>query len=336
MRRWMGLCAALALWAGGSVLGQAPATTPAEAGPDWELQGEYLGVARRAGAETRLAALVAARGGGKFTVTFLPGGLPGDGWDNTTKATANGNVVDKIVLAVGEGYAAQIADGQITGTTPNDGSMDLKKVDRSSPTLGAKAPNGAVVLFDGSNVDAWAKGSLDPRGWLAVWTGNQGVRAGAVTKQGFQSFKLHLEFMTPFMPAANGQGRANSGVYLQDRYEVQVLDSFGLKVGKGTGNGDVAGDIYSKAGAATNACRPPLTWQTYDIEFTAATYAGGQKTANARATVRLNGVLLHDQQEISAVTGGNGHGEGPEAAPLMLQDHGYPVFYRNIWLVPLP
>jgi hypothetical protein len=131
------------------------------------------------------------------------------------------------------------------------------------------------------------------------------------------------------MPKASGQGRGNSGVYLQNRYEVQVLDSFGLK-----GENNEAGGIYSKHKPRVNMAFPPLTWQTYDIDFMAARWdAEGEKTANARITVRHNGVLVQDNVEIDKETTSAGMKDGPGPGPIQLQNHGNPVAYRNIWIV---
>ena len=190
----------------------------------------------------------------------------------------------------------------------------------TSPTIGAKPPAGAIVLYDGSNVDAWNNGHIDARGLLA---------AGATTKQKFTNFNLHAEFFLPFKPLGRGQDRGNSGVYLQDRYEVQVLDSFGLK-----GENNECGALYSQIAPKVNMCFPPLTWQTYDIDFEAAQFgADGKKSKNAVTTIKHNGVLIHDKQEIKGPTGG-GKPETPNGGSIQLQGHGNPVFYRNVWIVP--
>jgi hypothetical protein len=180
-----------------------------------------------------------------------------------------------------------------------------------------------VVLFDGSNCDAFVGGHFDElnRNLLA---------SGSKTKQAdFQNYTLHVEFLLPFKPLGRGQDRANSGVYMQDRYEVQVLDSFGLK-----GLNNECAGIYSKTAPAVNMCFPPLVWQTYDIDFTAAKFdAEGRKTGNAVITVRHNDVVVHDKVEIAGPTGG-GKKEDPTGGAIQLQGHGNPVCYRNVWLVP--
>jgi hypothetical protein len=197
---------------------------------------------------------------------------------------------------------------------------ELKKVERKSKTLGAQPPKGAIVLFDGNSVDEWENGKLVDGKLLGA--------TNASSKRKFGDHTLHIEFRTPFMPEASGQGRGNSGVYIQGRYECQVLDSFGLE-----GEDNECGGIYSIAKPAVNMCYPPLAWQTYDIDFTAARYDdSGKKTKNARVTIKHNGVVIHNDLELTHGTPGN-IPEGPEPASLFLQDHGNPVAYRNIWVV---
>jgi hypothetical protein len=150
------------------------------------------------------------------------------------------------------------------------------------------------------------------------------------SKEKFQDHKIHLEFRLSFMPSASGQGRSNSGVYAQHRYEIQVLDSFGLK-----GANNECGGVYSQAAPLVNMCYPPLTWQTYDIEFKTARFGpDGKKTANAVLSVWHNGVLIHDKLELKGPTGG-GQPETTMGGPLYLQGHGGQVQYRNIWVVPM-
>jgi hypothetical protein len=154
------------------------------------------------------------------------------------------------------------------------------------------------------------------------------LAGGAKSKQKFDDFTLHVEFRTPFRPLARGQARGNSGVYLQDRYEIQILDSFGLK-----GENNECGGIYSKVKPRVNACFPPLSWQTYDVDFQAVRYdAAGKKFKNAVVSVRQNGILIHDHVEIPGSTPG-GQPETREPGPIQLQGHNNPVFFRNIWIV---
>lgn len=284
-------------------------TTPEAAGPALALQGEYEG--------DKLGADIIAYPD-RFHAVFFNGGLPGAGWDGGAKVEADGREENGVVKFGGP-WPAELARGVLKGTTDKGGSFTLKRVVRRSPTEGAKPPAGAVVLFDGSNTDAWNNGRLDDRKLL--WS-------GTTSRQAFRDFSLHCEFILPFKPAGFGQSRGNSGVYLQNRYEVQVLDSFGLK-----GYDNECGGLYKTAAPRVNMCFPPLQWQTYDIDFTAARFdAGGAKTANAKITVRHNGVVIHEGQELPKQTGG-GKPETPDAGPLQLQGHGNPVFFRNIWVV---
>ena len=153
---------------------------------------------------------------------------------------------------------------------------------------------------------------------------------GATSEEKFQDFEMHVEFRLPFMPAARGQARGNSGLYFQGRYEVQMLDSFGL-----SGEDNECGGIYTIKKPDMNMCYPPLVWQTYDVDYTAAKFdEAGEKTENARVTIRHNGVVIHDDVELDHKTTAAPFDEGPEPGPIYLQDHGNPVRYRNIWVSP--
>ena len=192
-------------------------------------------------------------------------------------------------------------------------------------------PKDAVVLFDGKDLSKWQK---YPDGGEAKWKvadGYMEVGGGdIITKDKFKDMKLHLEFMPPYMPDAKGQARGNSGVFVMDNYEVQVLDSYGLPKLE---VGDCAA-LYSKKTPDKNAAKPPAQWQTYDIEFTAPKFdAAGKKTANARITLYWNGEKVHDHVELEGPLPG-GTGETPAGGGIRLQDHGNPVRYRNIWVVP--
>jgi hypothetical protein len=286
---------------------------PANAGPDFAFQGEYVGQGS--------AAQVIAEGDGKFRIVGFTPGLPGSSSEVEKKVEGPAQREGNKVVFDSDGWQGEIVDGVLTGKNRDGNTYRLTKTERKSPTLGAKPPEGAVVLFDGKSADQWEGGKLTPEGFLAM---------GVKSKQPFQSGKLHIEFRTPFMPKARGQGRGNSGVYLQDRYEVQVLDSFGLK-----GENNECGGIYSIAKPKVNMAFPPLSWQTYDIDFEAAEYdAAGTKTKPAFITVRHNGVLIHDRVEVSRGTTAAGRKEGADSGPIQLQNHGNPVVYRNIWFVP--
>jgi hypothetical protein len=286
---------------------------PAAAGRDYADQGEY----RNDWGGSQVIAL----GDGGFRMVTYQGGLPGAGWNGERREGVQGKRDGgKIVFAGSNQYRAEVENGTITINVENGGPYTMEKTTRKSPTLGEKPPGGAVILFDGSNADAWQDGHLDERHFLA---------AGCLSKQSFKDFHAHLEFLLPFKPFARGQERANSGVYLQDRYEVQVLDSFGLE-----GKDDDCGGIYSQAAPLVNMSFPPLTWQAYDIDFMAARFDdSGKKSKNAVVTVKQNGVTIHDRLELKGPTPG-GRNEDANAGPLQLQGHGNPVFYRNIWVVP--
>jgi hypothetical protein len=267
---------------------------------------------------------VVAEGDGTFSMRSLKGGLPGDGWDGVTEYKYAPKTAGGKTTFEGEGVkTGMIGDGALTATLDDDSTCVLKRVVRRSPTEGAKPPAGAVVLFDGTSADAWDQGKVE-NGLLSVM-----VPRGQTSKRQFGDCTLHVEFMTPFMPKARGQARGNSGVYLQGRYEVQVLDSFGL-----AGKNNECGGLYELSDPAVNMCYPPLQWQTYDIDFTAARYdAAGQKTSDARITVKHNGVVVQDDVALKRDTRAAPVKEGPARGQINLQNHGNPVYYRNVWVV---
>jgi hypothetical protein len=244
--------------------------------------------------------------------------------------TADNGVVFGVSLWSGKFEGGTLA-GTIAGKAKGEFSLTQSK--RTSPTLGAKPPAGAVVLFDGKSLEAWQ--SRDGKG-AAKWKIVEGdaMQAGGgdiTTKENFKDVKLHIEFRTPYMPTATGQGRGNSGVYPQGRYEIQVLDSYGLE-----GADNECGGIYQIARPKVNMCLPPLDWQTYDVTFKVARFdASGKKTANARITILHNGVTIHEDLELPHVTGGALSNNENEAGPLLLQDHANPVQFRNIWIEKL-
>jgi hypothetical protein len=321
------LAAIAALTPARSVLAQrsrpAAFTSATEAGPDFLLQGEYAGWAYVPGRGTQWVGLqVMALGDGKFEAVSYLGGLPGNGWDRATKKKLSGQVEDGQLFLTGP-YDRVLVGQNVAIAVDNSGRelWRLVKIQRTSRMLGLMPPPGAVVLFDGSSTDQFQPGAkVTPEGLLG---------AGVMTKMPVGAFRMHLEFMTPFMPTATGQARGNSGVYIQRRYEVQILDSFGLD-----GVFNECGSLYRQTPPDVNMAFPPLVWQTYDIWFTPPQFADeGTKVANARITVLHNGVPIHWHREITAKTGG-GQQEAPTPLPINLQDHGNPVVFRNIWLVP--
>lgn len=289
------------------------------AGPDFEIQGEYEGVIGR---KTRVGGQVIARGNGRFEAVLLAKGLPGSGWDLRNRVELTGELKDGVVQLTGTNFRGEIKDGVLSGTAEADVQYSLSKVFRTSSTLGAAPPEGAIVLFDGKNTDAWTDAKLEEGELLGV---------GGRTKQSFRDFQLHLEFRSPFQPFARGQARGNSGMYLLNQYEVQILDSCGL-----AGLDNECGGIYKASAPRVNMCLPPLSWQTYDVDFTAARFDdAGKKTADAVVTVRHNGVVIHDKLVLKNATPGGGQSD-EKPGPLFLQNHGDPVRFRNIWLVEKP
>lgn len=274
----------------------------AEENADFSIQGEYAGKDR--------GIQVIALGKGIFRLSLYNGGLPGAGWDKS-----------KIESKAGDASAVKSATAGLTRT------------ERKSPTLGAKAPNGATVLFDGSNTDTWKNGTMDELKLL---------ESGTETKDSFGDFKLHIEFRTPYKPETrpSSQDRGNSGIYTFGRYETQVLDSFGLDFDLSTWSKKPESDpkqwcgcLYKFKLADTNMCLPPLAWQTYDIDFTAPKFEGETKTANARITVVHNGIKIHDDVELPKGTGAGGGKKEVAKGPIQLQGHGNPIRYQNIWIV---
>src|SRR5262245_58503763 len=214
--------------------------------------------------------------------------------------------------------------------------LKLAKPEDKEDVKSTPSPAGAIVLFDGKNLDQWVYRN-DPKkaaAWKIMDGGIMQVQGGdIITKEKFGgSFKLHVEFRVPSMPDASGQARGNSGVYVQGRYEVQVLDSYGLEPGLGD-----CGAIYGVKVPDENACRAPERWQSYDIEFRSPRFdSAGKKSASARMSVWQNGIQVHRDVEVPGPTGGASAAEEKPTGPLMLQDHGNPVRYRNVWVQPLP
>ncbi|HEX4150439.1 MAG TPA: DUF1080 domain-containing protein [Pirellulales bacterium] len=309
-------------------------TDPAAAGSDFAVQGEYQGWQLEGGMQLPSGAQVIAKGDGKFTVVLYQGGLPGKGWDRSKKKDSyEAETTGGTVRFDAAGLTGELAGGELKLKDSSGREAGaLKKVERHSPTFNAAAPSGATVLLDPKGHSKFTGGQVTPEGWLlmSIPAGETNRRnADAVSGDSFGSFVLHLEFRTPFMPTATGQARGNSGVYLQNRYECQVLDSFGLE-----GEDNECGGFYKAKRPDVNMCFPPLSWQTYDIEFAAPRFdTAGKKVKNARVTVRHNGVVIHHDVELPQVTPGGLKDEG-STGPLKLQYHGNPVAYRNIWIVP--
>jgi hypothetical protein len=210
----------------------------------------------------------------------------------------------------------------------------VPKIIQASPD---KAPSDAIVLFDGTNLDSWVSGNGQNK---AEWLVKDGVltvvpgKGGIQTKEKFEDYQLHLEWRSPTVIKGEGQGRGNSGVFMQGIYEVQILDNYENVT---YSNGQAA-SIYKQTRPLVHASRKPGEWQTYDIIWTAPRFnKDGTLAQNARVTVLHNGVLVQNNTEILGTTEYIGlpqikaHGPGP----ISLQDHGDLVSFKNIWIRPL-
>jgi len=280
------------------------------------------------------------QGAGGVVAQVVPSG--GDGYqanllksfdaEGDPMAVLHGARSGQTITFSGDGWTATI-DGATFAGNKGDQKFALQHVTRSSPTMNAPPPAGAVVLFDGHNLDAWAKKA--GKDWLAEdggarWKIVDGVAEVVpetdciITHQRFGDCRLHVEFRTLGTPT-------NSGVFLQDRYEVNINETYGRT--DGTPNGGLD-NCTENVRPKVRASLPPLAWQTLDIEFVAPKFDSSEKkTAPARATVLLNGVKIYDNQPLDPPHGAAGRlGEAP-TGPLMLQEHGMPVQFRNIWIV---
>ena len=285
-------------------------------------------------------AQVSARGSGSFRVLLLEGGLPGQGWNGQGRKILMGTYANGNATFTQSSYnlSISVVGDSLRGTNDLGQRLRLAKVYRQSSTLNLAPPSGATVLFDGTSLAAWTSGTarldsahLIPQG--AFSTG------GAVTSQAFGDFTMHLEFQIPFEPDASGQNRANSGLIIQNRYEVQILDSFGESFPDLAASDTIepkrhCGSVWEQAASLVNMTFPPRVWQTYDIDFTAAKWDSlGRKTQNAKLTVRHNGVLVHSDR---ILLGSTLQGDAESSAPgkHRLQYHGHDIPFRNIWIVP--
>ena len=242
---------------------------------------------------------------GDFLVAIYQGGLPGDGWDKS--AVKSEKLKPDALKNVLSGYI---------------------KTERTSPTLGKPAPKDAVLCF--------------PEDFTNVKDGI--MMAGGKTRKNLGSFHMHLEFMQPLKPGRNpsSQDRGNSGIYIFDNYEIQVIDSFALDFNMTNNaikteslNSQWCGALYKQKVPDVHMAYPPLRWQTFDIDFQAPEFDGDKKVKNARITVRHNGVLIHSDIELKTGTGGGAKKKQLAVGPVFFQQHGNPVMYRNVWATEL-
>ena len=290
--------------------------------PEAEVQGLYEGAVKDVKFEARVIAMgkdaykIYVRqdlGGGKVGKVELDGKAEGDA---VTFKNKGGEVE----------WTGAYGSGAIKGTA-GGAPFEMKRVERKSPTLGKKPPQGAIVILDGKNFDQ-VNPSKTAEEWKPGEDGSIQITKGNLSsKQQFDtSFDYHVEFMNPFQPTQRGQGRGNSGCYLPNGDEVQVLDSFGMDTYKGGGCGGIYGfkdpdtfDVFSLASL------PPLEWQTYDMEYRVEK-ADGKLVGKPKLTVYHNGIKIHDAVELPKPAKKGG---------FLWQDHGNPVRYRNIWVLPL-
>jgi len=236
-----------------------------------------------------------------YLVSTYKAGLPGRGWDKSP--------VDSRVLDQGE------LDSLLKSAV---------RIEYVSPTMGMTAPETAVTM---------------PTGFTNVEDGI--LWAGGRTVDSFGSFKMHLEFRLPFKPMRNpsNQDKGNSGIYIYNNYEIQVLDTFALDysaenfpIKTESAKKQWCGCFYKSIMADVNATLPALTWQTYDIDFTAPVFEDGKKVTNARITVLHNGIKIHDDVELKNGTGNGGKRKQLARGPIYFQDHENPTAFRNIWI----
>ena len=294
----------------------------AAAPPEIDVQGLYEGALKDAKVEAR----VVAQGKDAYKIhvrqTLADGKL--------VKAELEGKADGDAVAFKNKGgdteWTVTWTPGTLKGAAGGV-AFEAKRVQRKSPSMGKAAPAGAVVLIDGKNFDEISKGKNEEE-WKPADDGSIQVPKGGMNsrKQFDGSYDMHVEFLCPFQPTQRGQGRGNSGCYQPNGDEVQVLDSFGMDTYKGGGCGGLYNykdpdtfDVFSLASL------PPMEWQTYDIEYR-VTKVDGKLTGKPKITVFHNGIKIHDQAELKndARKGG-----------FHFQDHGNPVRYRNIWVLPV-
>jgi hypothetical protein len=327
-----------------SVGGAAWAAAPVEA----DVQGLYEGTCTSPAGAMKLEARVVAQGGGNYNVFVRQ--LRGE--DEVARVELSAKTAGDAVTLVGKAgdveWKGAYAACAIEGQCGPGGTFQLHRVERKSPTLGKQPPAGAVVLLDGKNFSELrlANGAeLDPSKLSPGSDGSIQVPRGGMNSNRVFPGNLdeHVEFLIPLMPSAHGQGRGNSGVFLPNHDEIQVLDSFGEVTYLGGGCGgtyaykdpdtmEVIDSLKGKSECKFSlASLPPLAWQTYDIEYRVE-LKDGKPVGKPRVTVYHNGIKIHDRAELRS----------PPVVPesptgkLHFQDHGNPVRFRNIWVVPVP
>lgn len=286
---------------------------------DWQGSGGYV-------------AQVFAIEGGKYQANvFRAFDLPDNKPVVVLQGTRSGNVLN----FSGDDWTGVIANQHFTARKGSE-QFDLQHVQRGSPTMGAKPPKGAIVLFDGSNADAWA--TKDGKNWLNEQPGPAsakivdgalevipGTGGGLISHKKFGDAHYHVEFRTLGAPS-------NSGVFLQTRYEADINESYG-KI-EGSLNGNLGNCTPPSTLPHVRPTHAVLEWNTFDIDFQAPRFdPAGKKAENAHVTLYLNGVKLYDRQDVAPAKGAAGRFGEAATGPLYLQEHGMPVQFRNIWAV---
>ncbi len=292
--------------------------------------GEYTGTLVLKGKKGRGLAQVIGEGRGRYRAVLMQGLWQTNPKLKQFRVELTGTLAeDGNIPLEGDGWSGTLVGQKTLTVKSDDGWFEGKWTVRKSPTLGAKPPQGAIVLLPFTKGKAPSLAQWSNKNWKTLKTGAMEVQGGnTFSVRKFGSAKFHVEFRCPYAPSKRGQGRGNSGVYLQSRYEVQVLDSFGLK-----SQANDCGSIYNVANTKVNACLPPLQWQTYDIEFQAAKTGADGKMQQPTITVYHNGILIHKDVKLPGqTTAAAASGLTPKDS-LMLQDHGNKVQYRNIWVV---
>lgn len=237
-----------------------------------------------------------------------------------------------VLLTVTSASFAQYADRN--ALDPKVSEIYEPKAPKITPGAAVgEAPSDAVIIFNGKDLGEWSSLDGSPAKWevkdgaMTVVKGTGDVK----TKRTFGDVQLHIEWRAPSEIVGEGQGRGNSGIFLQERYELQVLDSYESQ----TYSNGQAGSIYKQHVPLVNATRKPGEWQTYDVIYTAPRFSeNGRFVSPAYITVLHNGVLIQNHSAIWGPTEYKGlpvymnHGK----ASIKLQDHGNPVSYRNIWI----
>lgn len=306
----------------------------AEQFPGFQFQGEYAGEARFApsGEPIKAGLQIAVYGENIFRGVLYAGGLPGDhinSWENGYDEMAielHGEYKDHIlhlkaedspvsVRKIHDHFAVLDSDLNYLG--------HLKRVRRESSTSGMRSPEDSILLFSGKEEEV-------SEYWKDISEMSYNLlRQGAATREKYGDMRLHLEAKIGFMPLAPSQERTNSGIYIQNRYEVQIIDSFAMLPDMNSN-----ASLYNEVKPEFNPTFPPLDWQTYDVYFRAPRFSGqGEKSENARVTVYLNGFLIIDDAVLEQGTGAGARLEENPSAEFYLQDHTGPVRFRNIWIV---